>query len=140
MKRRKQAEVTKRRKGGDRSASHEPQDANLEKSTAARRAQAQAEDAADAAWLAACRKIERRVSLENPRSAWYEALAIAHKEFPPQPQGFHERRVRCNRCGDALELNPDYDAQFCRRCNRWTEHKCPDPKCQICRKRPSRPR
>jgi len=110
-----------------------------DKQAKARIAQAEAEDAADAAWLAECQKIQSRVGSEHPGLAWYEVAGIACKEFPPQPAGFRERRTQCNRCGQKLELHPDYDAQFCRRCNRWIESRCLDPQCEFCSHRPERP-
>lgn len=107
--------------------------------TSSRIVRAEAEDAADAAWLAECQNIEHGVESEYPGLPWYEVTGIACKRFPPQPAGFRERRTQCNRCGQELERHPDYDAQFCRPCNRWTEAKCPDPRCAHCSRRPERP-
>ena len=66
MKREKQAATTKRRKTGGSPGPPDPRDENLEPRAAARMAQAEAEDAADASWLAECQKIQSRVESERP--------------------------------------------------------------------------
>ena len=139
MKRKKAIKTTTRRKTGGAASPVQPQADRSVQVTAARMAQAESEDKADAAWLEETTKIERRLQPAHPNLAWYEVAIIAHKEFPPKPQGFRDRRVRCNRCGHALEQDPDYDAHFCRQCNRWTEAKCQDPNCEFCSKRSEKP-
>ena len=66
-------------------------------------------------------------------------LRAATRLTPPWTPGFEERQRKCNRCGLPWEYNPDYDASFCRRCNRWLERGCEDPNCDFCANRPARP-
>jgi hypothetical protein len=140
MKRAKQDKATKRSKTSGNAGQPMPRNEHTDEAAVARIAQADAEDAADEAWWEEFRKILRRVSSEHPGLHFFEVMGIAYKEFPQKPAGFHERHTQqCNRCGQRLEYHPDYDAHFCRRCNRWTESRCRGPQCEFCSCRPERP-
>lgn len=108
-----------------------------DESPASRLARAEEEDRLDAAWL------EQSLALieaaEERGFAWFEAVLAVHESLPPRPAGFEQRRRICNRCGQATEMNHDFDALFCRGCNRWIESKCSNPDCQFCARRPARP-
>ena len=45
----------------------------------------------------------------------------------------------CSKCGTKQIYYEKYDAYFCPTCNQWLENTCPDPKCDFCTKRPSKP-
>ena len=106
---------------------------------AARLAQAEVEDAVDDAWEAECNRIYDYLSSEHPELDRLEVMDRAFGIFPPQPPGFYDRIIRCNRCGAKTEYHPDYDAQFCRDCNRWTEQGCGQSQCSFCGDRPEKP-
>jgi ribosomal protein S27AE len=93
----------------------------------------------DEEWLERCLRVLSKL-VEESGLPWFEAL-LASKDspFPPRPAGFRRRQEYCNRCGQRTEMNHDYDALFCGRCNRWIDSKCLDPGCMFCSKRPERP-
>ena len=65
-------------------------------------ARAATEDAADAAWEAEADRILRRMYRELEGGDPFERMmALMEAELPPAPAGFHDRRSRCNRCGQA---------------------------------------
>jgi len=103
-------------------------------------ARAAAEDAADAAWEAEAARILCRMYRELEGGDPFERMmALMEAQLPPAPVGFHDRRNRCNRCGQAAEYSVESDAHLCPRCNRWLEGRCRDPQCKFCSKRPARP-
>jgi hypothetical protein len=103
-------------------------------------ARAAAEDAAAAAWKAEVDRILRRMYRELEGGEPFERMiALMEAELPPAPAGFHDRRSRCNRCGQAAEYRLESDAHLCPKCNRWLEDGCRDPQCKFCRRRPARP-
>ena len=100
-----------------------------------------AEDAMDADWHEAVRQARAKVRAEwagDPNDV-VGKLQAEMPLIPPWPPGFEERQRKCNRCGLPWEYNPDYDASFCRRCNRWLEAGCRDPNCSFCANRPAKP-
>ncbi|MGA2660504.1 MAG: hypothetical protein ABSH34_23640 [Verrucomicrobiota bacterium] len=106
--------------------------------SAARLACAEAEDRLDEEWWEQCKRVWR--NLENERGlTGFDVFLAFMKTVPPRPPGFERRREHCNRCGQRTEMNHDYDALYCGRCNRWIESKCSDPACMYCSKRPERP-
>lgn len=46
--------------------------------------------------------------------------------------------IRCPNCPAYVFYHEDYDAHFCRTCNGWGEHKCPDKECEFCKDRPEK--
>ena len=109
---------------------------NNDESLAARLARAEEEDRLDTAWLAECLRIQAAESqTKNP----VERLMAVMPKLPPRPTGYELRQRVCNRCGQPTELNWDYDARFCRRCNRWIESACGDVNCPYCADRPAKP-
>jgi hypothetical protein len=111
----------------------------LRQPSAARLARAEAEDRMDAEWGEQWLRVLFKFAKERG-VPWFEAfLAVDRPPLPPRPAGFERRRDYCNRCGQPIELDWDYDAHFCRSCNRWIDSKCSDPQCSYCSKRPVRP-
>lgn len=50
------------------------------------------------------------------------------------------RSIRCEKHPEEKPVYSDiYDAYYCRKCNRWLERSCHDPKCYFCAKRPKKP-
>ena len=109
----------------------------LRRASAARLRRARAEDRLDAMWLE--RSLALTTAAQERSLAWFEALMAVQESLPPRPEGFEQRQRRCNRCGNATEMNHDFDALYCRQCNRWIDAKCSDPACQFCSGRPKRP-
>ena len=105
---------------------------------AARLARAEAEDRLDAAWLEQCCRLCGEVAKERGLTELEAFLALAG-QLAPRPAGFEQRRQFCNRCGRRTEMNWDFDALFCRRCNRWIESTCAQPDCGFCHRRPAKP-
>ena len=107
--------------------------------SAARLARAEAEDSRDAEW------IKRGIGVLNKFAKergilWFEAILAADcPPLPPRPADFERRRDYCNRCGQGTTMSDEFDAPYCRRCNRWVDSKCSDPRCVYCSKRPARP-
>jgi len=137
MKTKKQTKVTQKPAGNPSRPAAQPEAAST--APADRTVQAEAEDAADAQWLRECNNLRQRLELEHPDKSWVEVAIIAEKTTPPQPPGYSDRIMRCNRCGQKTEHHPDYAAQFCRRCNRWTEAGCGAAECGFCGDRPAKP-
>ncbi len=108
-----------------------------DESTAARLARAEEEDRLDEAWLEQSLALTK--AAQQRGLAWFEALRAIQESLPPRPEGFEQRRRVCNRCGQPFEMNWDFDALFCRNCNRWAESACSDPDCRFCAKRPAKP-
>jgi len=108
-----------------------------DESPAARLARAEEEDRLDAASL------EQSLALTKDAQerglAWFEAVLAMQPSLPPRPEGFEQRRQFCNRCGQPIEMNWDFDALLCRSCNRWVESTCSQPDCGLCRLRPPKP-
>jgi hypothetical protein len=103
-------------------------------------ARAAAEDAADVTWEAEVDRILRRMYSElEGVDPFDRMMALMGAELPPAPAGFHDRRSRCNRCGEQGHYSLNYDASYCPRCDRWLEGTCRDPRCRFCRPRPVRP-
>lgn len=93
----------------------------------------------DAEWVEQSHRLLQKTARERGVTE-LELLLDSHGSLlPPRPAGFDERRQRCIRCGEATELDQQYDALFCRQCNRWTEAACSDPDCHFCSLRPARP-
>jgi hypothetical protein len=113
--------------------------ATLRKASAARLRRARAEDRLDRAWLEECHKVLSEAVKERGTTELQALLDYARTPLPPRPAGFEERQRRCNRCGNATKMNWDFDALFCRRCNRWIDAKCSQPDCQFCGRRPRKP-
>ena len=107
--------------------------------SAARLARAEAEDRLDAEWGEQCLRALNKLAKEHGLP-WFEAL-LAMKRTPlsKRPPGFEERRQYCNRCSQRISMSDEFDALYCRRCNRWIESKCADPHCPYCSRRPARP-
>jgi hypothetical protein len=93
----------------------------------------------DAEWVEQCHRLLQKTARERGVTELEVLLDNHWSLLPPRPAGFDERRQRCIRCGEATELDQQYDALFCRQCNRWTEAACSDPDCQFCSPRPARP-
>ena len=108
-----------------------------DESPAARLARAEEKDRLDAAWLEQCLAMNEAAQERGP--AWFEAVLAVQGSLPPRPEGFEQRRQFCNRCGQPIEMNWDFDALFCRGCNRWIESTCSQPDCGFCRPRPANP-
>ena|ERR1019366_8374623 len=102
-------------------------------------ARAAAEDAADRAWHAQVDLVMRRLSKELAVVDLVERMMALAAALPPAPAGFHDRRSRCNRCGERGDYSLEYDANFCPRCDRWLEGGCRDPQCKFCSQRPAQP-
>lgn len=43
------------------------------------------------------------------------------------------------KCDHEIELNEEFDAKFCVKCDEWIEKRCPDPTCSFCVNRPNKP-
>lgn len=108
-----------------------------DESPAARLARAEEEDRLDEAWLEQSLALTK--AAQERGLAWFEAVLAVQGSQPPRPTGYELRKQICNRCGQPIEMNWDFDALFCRSCNRWIESKCADPHCSYCSKRPVRP-
>lgn len=108
-----------------------------DESPAARLARAEEEDRLDAAWLEQTLALTK--AAQERGLAWFEALLAVRESLPPRPEGFERRQQFCNRCGQPIEMNWDFDAHFCRGCNRWTESTCSQADCRFCRPRPPKP-
>ena len=107
--------------------------------SAARLARAAAEDRVDAEWGERWDRALQKFVDERGLTGFDVFLAIKDAPLPPPPAGYAQRREYCNRCGQRTEMNPDYDALYCGRCNRWIESKCGDPCCEFCSNRPECP-
>jgi len=108
-----------------------------DESPAARLARAEEEDRLDAAWLEQSLALIK-AALERGL-VWFEAILAVQGTLPSRPAGFEQRQQFCNRCGEQIEMNWDFDALFCRTCNRWVESTCPQLDCRFCRSRPAKP-
>lgn len=45
----------------------------------------------------------------------------------------------CPKCGSEFSYSEKHDAMYCKKCNKWMERKCHDPKCIKCVTRPDKP-
>ena len=45
----------------------------------------------------------------------------------------------CEKCNSRLSYNEKHDAEYCDKCNKWSENTCEDKKCTYCINRPKRP-
>ncbi|MCX6926222.1 MAG: hypothetical protein NT154_23895 [Verrucomicrobia bacterium] len=105
-----------------------------DESPAARLARAEEEDRLDAAWLEQALALAK--AAQERGLVWFEALAAVQPSLPPRPPGYELRKQICNRCGQPIEMNWDFDALLCRCCNRWIESTCSQPDCGFCSRRP----
>jgi hypothetical protein len=111
----------------------------LRQPSAARLARAEAEDRMDAEWIKQGLRVLDKFAKERGLP-WFEAfLVVDRPPLPPRPAGFERRQRYCNRCGQRLLMNNEFDALYCGRCNRWIDSTCSDPRCVYCSKRPARP-
>jgi hypothetical protein len=95
----------------------------------------------DAAWWDVVRKAADRVLAQwpgDPDDVAGQARAL-WLLIPPSPPGLEKRLHWCERCGMPTEYTWDFDASFCRWCNRWIDQKCKEANCEFCAKRPDRP-
>jgi ribosomal protein S27AE len=111
----------------------------LSQPSAARLARAEAEDRMDKEWLEQCLRAWSKYAKGRGLTGFEAFMAATDAPVPPQPPGFRRRQEYCNRCGQRTEMNHDYDAHYCGRCNRWIDSTCRDPHCVYCSKRPERP-
>jgi hypothetical protein len=42
-------------------------------------------------------------------------------------------------CEDKKSYSQEYDAYYCKSCDKWLEDKCDDPNCEYCTTRPQTP-
>jgi len=53
--------------------------------------------------------------------------------------GFVARNRWCGGCRSSLVYHAGHDAYFCPACNDWEGHRCEEPSCAFCARRPARP-
>jgi hypothetical protein len=79
---------------------------------------------ADRRWNAAMRAGLREFDKQykgDSENLWWARLAEAGAFIPPKPPGYDLRRRQCVRCGTRAVYNPEFDSNFCPRCDRWLE-------------------
>jgi len=42
-------------------------------------------------------------------------------------------------CKNKKSYSQEYDAYYCKSCNKWSESVCDDPDCEFCTTRPNKP-
>lgn len=52
---------------------------------------------------------------------------------------FEQDDRKCPSCESIQFYSIKYDAYFCKKCNKWLENNCKDPKCNFCLERPDEP-